>query len=304
MPRKQNKIERSRVALLAALYGGLFFLLYFVSFRHAVLPELALDIIDPKASSFRNLPIQAKAVYVLDSKLEKEIYSVNGDVPLPFASIAKIMTAVCALDALGRDGRVLIEKGDVDPLGRLVLRAGESWKAKDLVSYMLVESSNDAARALARAAGGEPSIVSCMNKRADELGLYDTKFANGTGLDIADSPGAYGSAHDATRLLYRAMILYPDIFEKTGKESYNMMSDSGREYKVKNTDRVTGEIMGFVASKTGLTDLAGGNLVYAMNVGLGHVIIVAILGSTEEGRFADAILLSNAIIQNLGNTQI
>ncbi len=62
---------------------------------------------------------------------------------------------------------------------------------------------------------------------------------------------------------------------------------------VKNTNEVVQNIDGLIASKTGYTDLSGGNLVVAFDAGLNHPIIVTVLGSSQEGRFSDTLKLIN-----------
>jgi D-alanyl-D-alanine carboxypeptidase len=167
---------------------------------------------------------------------------------------------------------------------------------------MLVKSSNDAAVALGKAIGGQESMVSCMNRTAEEMELFDTRFDNESGLDIGSKPGAYGSAEDATQLLLKAANAYPDIFGSTRYESYNVY-DGDTVYEAPNTNKVQSMIVGMKASKTGLTDLAGGNLVFEMDAGLGHSVMIAILGSSEDGRFEDALTLSQAVINYLGKTK-
>ena len=62
-------------------------------------------------------------------------------------------------------------------------------------------------------------------------------------------------------------------------------------------------VPGLLASKTGYTDLANGNLVIAFNVGPMHPVIVAVLGSSQEGRFTDVEKLVNASIAKIADGQ-
>ena len=297
-----NNLSKSKTIILAIIYASLFFLLLYAGLGREATTLSAPPLTPEKRASadfFAYLPLQAKAVYIYDTAENKPLYARNEHLPMPLASLTKIMTAVCAVGVLGEDSLIKIEKSDIVAEGPSSLRPGENWRAADLASYMLVESSNDAAAALARAFGGAPALTACMNEKADELGLFDTKFGNESGLDIGLSPGAYGSAKDAALMLAFALREHPGIFEKTALPRYNASSVDGFSRTATNTDRALGEIIGVSASKTGFTDLAGGNLVFAMNAGLGHKVLVAILGSTEEGRFKDAILLSNAVIQSV-----
>ncbi len=294
MPRPESK-----TIVLTVLYAALLALLFYVGVEQKSLPKEKSLAAVPKVESnyFEHIPIIAKAVYVLDTTDDKILYSKDARSPLPLASITKVMTAMCSLESLEGESIVLQDSDLLEDRG--YLNAGESWKTSDLVSYMLIESSNDVAGALARAYGGAPAMTKCMNERAASLNLFSIKFANETGLDIGTSPGAYGSAEDAAKMFESAIKAYPRVFEKTSLKSYNIKTENGIMHTATNTDRAIGNISGLLASKTGYTDLAGGNLVFAMDAGFNHKIIIAILGSTEEGRFTDAAILSSATIQTL-----
>ena len=68
-----------------------------------------------------------------------------------------------------------------------------------------------------------------------------------------------------------------------------------------STNAFIDKIPNVIASKTGYTDLAGGNLVVAFDAGLNRPIIISVLGSSQEGRFADALKLIDATIKQLPN---
>lgn len=299
-----NDTAKSKAVILAIIYASLFFLLSYALLGQNAKPSQSapLPVVNNNDSDyFSRLPLLARAVYIFDTAQNRALFARNEHLPLPLASLTKVMTALCALDILGEDAEITIEKSDIAAEGPSSLRPGERWRAAELASYMLVESSNDAAAALARVSGGAPALAKCMNEKASALELFETKFANESGLDIGASPGAYGSAENAARMFGYALRARPEIFGKTALSRYNVSSKEGFLHTATNTDRAIGEIVGLSASKTGFTDLAGGNLVFAMSAGLGHTVIIAILGSTEEGRFQDAILLSDAVINSLGN---
>ena len=74
----------------------------------------------------------------------------------------------------------------------------------------------------------------------------------------------------------------------TRYSSFIFAALSNIRHSVRNTNDSVNNIPGLIASKTGYTELAGGNLVFAFDAGINHPIIVSILGSTQEGRFVDA----------------
>jgi D-alanyl-D-alanine carboxypeptidase (penicillin-binding protein 5/6) len=142
-----------------------------------------------------------------------------------------------------------------------------------------------------------------MNVRAEELGLTKTQFKNSTGLDISPSEaGAYGSARDIARLMDYIVTNAPDTVALTNLEVTTIENEEGAYHTAKNTNDVAGSIDGLIASKTGYTALAGGNLVVALNVGLNRPIVIVVLGSSYEGRFTDTEKLIERVRQYVGKS--
>src|SRR3712207_7059380 len=67
------------------------------------------------------------------------------------------------------------------------------FRSQQLMQGMMLSSGNDAATALARAAGGVPQTVARMQTEALALGARDTVVRNPSGLD---APGQVTSAYD------------------------------------------------------------------------------------------------------------
>ena len=86
---------------------------------------------------------------------------------------------------------------------------------------------------------------------------------------------------------------YPEILEATRYKNIKF-SSAENKYSAENTNTIVDKIPNLIASKTGYTDLAGGNLVVAFDAGLNQPIIISVLGSTEEGRFSDMLQLVEA----------
>ena len=225
---------------------------------------------------------------------------------MPLASLTKVMTAVTAYAFLSDSANVKILLEYLEPEGDSGLVVDDIWRASDLRDFTLLTSSNDGAFALAAVAesqtaekGGDPQaqFLKAMNNKAAEIGLSNSRFFNEHGLDREmDRGGAYGSARDMALLFEYTLKNYPEILEATRYKSLQFGS-AEKVYAADNTNIFINEIPGILASKTGFTDLAGGNLVIAFDSGLNRPIIISILGSTEEGRFADTLKLVNASLK-------
>ena len=73
----------------------------------------------------------------------------------------------------------------------------------------------------------------------------------------------------------------------------------GREFQY--TDLIIGDLAGFIAGKTGFSDLAGGNLAVAVDNGFNRPFVIVVLGSTFDGRFNDVRNLFNAAVSETEN---
>jgi D-alanyl-D-alanine carboxypeptidase (penicillin-binding protein 5/6) len=236
--------------------------------------------------------IIAKAAIVLDPATGQVLFSKNGEVSLPLASLTKLMTAETVLSVEKDNASVTITPDDLKPEGDWGFKVGETWSLGQLLKFGLVASSNDAMAAAAASAG--PQIIDDMNKTAANLGLTQTYFLNPTGLDLDPStPGAYGSAHDVARLASVFLKNYPELFESTTHASVTIVSASST-LEAASTDVPLLTIPGLIAAKTGYTDLAGGNLVAVFETDINHPLIAVVLGSTRDGRFSDTKTLIDA----------
>ncbi|MBI3632308.1 MAG: D-alanyl-D-alanine carboxypeptidase [Candidatus Vogelbacteria bacterium] len=244
---------------------------------------------------FDDIKLQAKAFKVYNIGTNRTIFSRNEMVQLPLASLTKIMSALVALDIAPRE--TLIDATGLDGITH-------EWRLDDLLKLTLVASSNSDISTIAnvlttkfKIPGGNSGFITLMNRKARELNLNQTFFINESGLDVNKNfAGSYGSVNDVVKLLNFAIKKNPDIFGSTRFHVLNIMSMDGVPESVNNTNTSVSKIQGIIASKTGLTDLAGGNLAIAFDVDKTNRIIIAVLGSTQEGRFADVQTLSSTTL--------
>jgi D-alanyl-D-alanine carboxypeptidase (penicillin-binding protein 5/6) len=212
------------------------------------------------------------------------------------------MTALVAYELLEDESKINITIESIKTDGDSGLSDGQVFSLKELTDLVLIASSNDGAMALSAAAGNavngsvDPNklFVHAMNLRAEELGLTNTHFENPTGLDISPTePGAVSSARDVALLLEYIITTYPSVTSLTTADATRIYNEAGEYYDIENTNEIVDDIDGLIASKTGFTELAGGNLAIAFDAGLNRPIVVVVLGSTYEERFSDVKALSD-----------
>lgn len=248
---------------------------------------------------FEKIELIGKSAIVFDIKNNKTIFELHSDQVLPLASITKMLLAPVALDILPGETEILIKKEFLQPEGDNGLLVDERWLLKDLVAFSLTVSSNDGARAIASVAGaknlntedyelGRVHFVSLMNKKAKEFGMLKTQIKNETGLDEDEkSSGAYSTAREISLMFEKLLLQYPKLIGETSTREAKFTSLNGILHEIKNTNLIVNSIPGIMFSKTGFTDLAGGNLAILFDPGIGRPIVAVILGSTIDGRFDD-----------------
>jgi serine-type D-Ala-D-Ala carboxypeptidase (penicillin-binding protein 5/6) len=260
-------------------------------------PKPSEDIVIQKSNQvFMNLDIEAKSVFIWDVIKGEEIYSKNSESQLHLASLSKVMMAITALDQLPEGTIVTIDGESLSEEGDSGLFINERWTLRDLIDFSLIVSSNDGAMAVASAVSSQISsddtntdvFIRLMNEKAKEIGMTQTYFLNPSGLDKDDLiPGGSGSAKDIALLFEHTLREYPSALEATSYPSIEFDSLDGLEHEAENTNKLVSRLPGIIASKTGFTDIAGGNLAVVMEPEPGRPIILVILGSSKDGRFED-----------------
>lgn len=278
--------------------------------NEVVIEESSQEQIKVLPNPFDDVFIEAKSAYVLDASTEEVLYQKNPELQLPLASVTKVMVALTAKKTIPDYFLVSIKKDDLLEEGDSGLFVGETWKLKNLLDFALVVSSNDAIRSIASVAGSQLSqsrttqsaedyFIQAMNRTAREIGLTQSYFLNGSGLDLSgEVSGGYGSAQDMAKLFAFVLNKYPTLLEATRYPNITLSSNSVI-HNAQNTNRIVDDIPGIIASKTGFTDLSGGNVVVVFNAGLMKPVIVAVLGSSIDGRFNDIQTLVDATIKKM-----
>jgi D-alanyl-D-alanine endopeptidase (penicillin-binding protein 7) len=243
------------------------------------------------AQRFVRLRLTSAAALVVDQQEGNLLFAKNPDAVRSIASITKLMTAMVALDAgLPLDERLTVQPADV----RIAkgkesrLKVGVSLTRREMFKLALMSSENRAAAALARTyPGGLPAFVEAMNRKADSLGMIDSRFVEPTGLDSNN----VSTAHDLA-LMVNAAYAYPLIREATTSDLHEVPAP-GRHHRravmYHNSNRLVRDSEWDVGlSKTGYIGKAGRCLVMQATIAAKPVIIVLLDSLGKVARVADA----------------
>jgi len=146
-------------------------------------------------------------------------------------------------------------------------------------------SENRAAEALSRVyPGGTRAFVAAMNQKAVELGMWRTRFVDGTGL----SSDNVSTAQDLTKMV-AAAYKYPLIRDFTTDTGANVLVTRGRTMNYHNSNRLVGSPQWDIGlSKTGYISEAGRCLVMQAKIANKPVIIVLLDSWGKLTRIGDA----------------
>ncbi len=236
----------------------------------------------------RKLKLRSKAALVVDH-FGNTLYQRKADEQMSIASVTKLMAAMVLLDAgLAMDEKIEITKADRD-LRRLTgsrLRVGSRLTRSELLTLALMSSENRAAAALGRSyPGGTEAFVRAMNRKATELGMHESRFADAAGLDAEN----VATASDLARLVFAAMS-YPEIREATTRSKIDVRPLKNRgPLRYVNTNRLLRNSRWDIQiSKTGYINEAGRCLVMHTEFNGTPTVVVLLNSFGKLTPFGDA----------------
>jgi D-alanyl-D-alanine carboxypeptidase (penicillin-binding protein 5/6) len=230
------------------------------------------------AQSHAAISINAKSAILLDANTGQVLYKKNDTAQRAVASTQKLLTALLIAEAGDLDKKVTITLADTqcEPF-KLYVKPGQTYTRRELLHALLIRSSNDVARALARDnAGSLEAFARKMTQRVRELGGTSSNFVNPNGLPAA---GQYSTARDMARVA-RMAYRNPTLRQIMKTKNYNFRFSTGNVVPLRNTNRLLRTYSFCNGMKTGYTDAAGHCLISSGSHN-GRDVIAVVLGSTK-----------------------
>jgi len=234
------------------------------------------------AHELAEVDIRAMGAVLMDGKTGRVLWGKNEHTQLAMASTTKIMTALVALENGDMNSTVKASKrAALAPKMHMGLSAGEEFKLGDLLLALMLESSNDAAVAIAEhISGSVEGFCAMMTWKAHSIGAVDTMFETPSGLD---SDNHFSTAYDLA-LITRYALNNPDFVRLINTTDASFRS-SLRTYSFVNKNRLLREFDGANGVKTGFTGKAGQCFVGASKRGDMQLISVVLAsGWGDAGR--------------------
>lgn len=251
-----------------------------------------------------DLDIASKSGLLMDYFSGAVLYEKNSTTHLPIASMVKMMTILIALEEYD-EGNVSLDTmisttENASGMGgsQVFIDPYVEYSFEDLLKSVIMASANDASVALAEYFNGnEKSFTNRMNKRAKELGMNDTNYANCTGLP---APEQYSCAKDCALLMRE--VLKHDLYHNYSTIWMDeLVHPSGRKTELVNTNKLIRYFEGCDSGKTGSTNEAGCCLTASAKRGDMRLISVIIGAENSKTRFNESSLLLNYGFANFEN---
>lgn len=258
--------------------------------RNALLAVTALLALALPARAFET---QASAAWVYDVTTHTVLMDKNGSVPLPPASMSKLMTLNMLFEAL-KDGRVTMETEFAVSAhavsftsaggSTMYLQEGDRPTVSDLIQGIVVNSGNDACVVVAEGlAGTEAAFSAQMTERAKALGLENTVLKNSSGWP---DPDHRMSMKDLGILGAHLIETYPDYYTAFSQTEFNYKGRAPAN--ANNRNPLLKLNIGADGLKTGHTQEAGYGLVGSVKQG-DRRIVFAISGlASDKDRASEA----------------
>lgn len=233
------------------------------------------------------LALKSNVAFVIDQNNSQVLFEKNSSVPLPIASLTKLMTATVVVEAHQDMDEVLeVTADDIDRERNSAsrLRVGSRLKRSDMLHIALMSSENRAASALGRNyPGGLPAFVAAMNAKAKALGMTSAHYVDSTGLSSQN----VASARDLSKLVVAA-YRHPVIREYSTDSKYSV--NTGRQVlQYINSNRlVMNPHWEIGLQKTGYIAEAGRCLLMQTRVDGRPVVMVFLDSKGKDSRLADA----------------
>jgi D-alanyl-D-alanine carboxypeptidase (penicillin-binding protein 5/6) len=226
---------------------------------HKSKPKTATAVTPPPANSAYGIETQARHALILEAETGAVLLDKGADERIPPASMSKIMTAYIVFGMLKEGRAKLTDELPVSERAwrlqgsKMFVPIGGTISIDDLLKGVIIQSGNDACLVLAEGlAGSEEAFVELMNKKAQEIGLKDSHFANVSGLP---DPDHWMTARDLATLAIRTIKDFPEYYHY-----YSEMDYEFNNIKQGNRNPLLYKNVGADGLKTGHTEEAGFSL--------------------------------------------
>ena len=231
--------------------------------------------------------VAASSYLLIDADTGDILVEHDANVPLPPASLTKVMTSYLAAVELEAGRIQLTDQVPISvkawraPGSRMFVREGTSVVLEDLLKGIIIQSGNDASIAVAEhIAGSEDAFSAMMNQQAALLNMTSSQFLNATGLP---QEGHQTSAWDLAQLTVSLINRFPEHYAMYAERAFKF-----NEIEQPNRNRLLWRDRTVDGVKTGHTQAAGYCLVSSAQRGTMRLVSVVMGTDSDEARMRES----------------
>ncbi len=239
-----------------------------------------------KTSITKTISTSAKQAIVMDFDTGTILFEKNADQRVPTASMSKVLTMYLVFEALksgqiSLDDKFTVSKKAWKMQGsKMWVPVGKKVKVEDLIRGVIVQSGNDATIVLAEGlAGSEEAFAVALNKKAKDLGMNNSHFANASGWP---NPDHYSTVHDLAILSKSLIADFPEYYHYFSEKEFTFS-----KIKQGNRNPLLYRNIGADGIKTGHTKEAGFGIIVSGTNKDGRRVIAVLHGMKNMQERAD-----------------
>lgn len=263
-----------------------------------------------QADAQPDIALYAKSAVLMDAESGRVLYEKDGTQHMPNASTTKIMTCILALELGNLEDEVKVSSYAASmPKVRLGMSTQDTFRLKDLLYSLMLESHNDSAVAIAEhIAGNVEQFAEKMNQKAKELGCKDTYFITPNGLDAQNEAGVHGTTAEDLAKIMSYCLKNEAFLEITQTPSHQFANLAGtKTFSCNNHNAFLQMMEGALSGKTGFTGNAGYCYVGALRRD-GRTFVVALLAcgwpNNKGYKWADTQALMSYGLERYQNVDV
>jgi len=246
----------------------------------------------PNSYAAKKISVDAISTILVDYHTNDVLFEDNADHKIYPASMTKIMTAIIAFDLLKKGEVTLDEEFPVSETAWRMSKSGYSSmfimlndmvSVEDLLKGIIIVSGNDACVALAEGlAGSEEEFANLMNLKAEELEMYNTNFANSSGIA---NPDNYSTVRDIATMSRHLIMNYPEYYHYFKETTFTWDRTGGDPITQGNRNPLLYKNIGVDGLKTGFLSVEKYSLASSLQTEGGRRLISVASGfNTKSSR--------------------
>ena len=250
--------------------------------------------------AYSQIEVNVDHLIVQDHLSGKILYEKDADAHIYPASMTKIMTTIIVFDMLKKGETTLDEKITVSEnawrmsnsgYSSMFIMLNDQVSVENLLRGVIIVSGNDACVALAEGLSGtEEDFVILMNEKALEIGMFNSSFANSSGINDVNN---FSTVRDVAIMSKHLIDNYPEYYLYFKEESFTWDRTGGDPITQGNRNPLLYKDIGVDGIKTGYLSVERYSLASSMLLDKRRITVVGSGFETKNLRSRESAKILN-----------